>query len=117
MRIKIRNRDLVSNARSLRKNATKEEKKLWYRFLNSLPVKFTRQKVIGRYIVDFFCAERRLVIELDGSQHYEDPVAAQDRSRDAFLADMGYTVLRYSDKELNENFDGVCRDIRNHLGI
>ena len=117
MPLKIRNNKLVPNAKSLRRNATKEEKKLWYRFLNTLPVKFTRQKVTNRYIVDFFCAQRGIVIELDGAQHYEEPAAEQDRIRDTFLADMGYTVLRYSDKDLNANFEGICQDIWNHLGL
>ena len=117
MRTKIKNHNLVRNAKSLRKNATDEEKKLWYRFLVNLPVKFTRQKVINHYIVDFCCAEKKIVIELDGAQHFEDAAKEQDRLRDAFLEEMGYTVLRYSDKELNSNFKGVCEDIYNHLGI
>ncbi len=117
MPIKIRNGRLVQNAKSLRKNATKEEKKLWYRFLVTLPVKFTRQKVVSRYIVDFCCAEKKLIVELDGAQHYEAGGEKQDRLRDAFLAELGYTVLRYSDKEINSNFKGVCEDIWNRLGL
>ena len=117
MHTKIRNHDLVKNAKSLRKNATGEEKKLWYHFLATLPVKFTRQKVINRYIVDFCCVEKMLVIELDGAQHYEDAAMEQDKLRDAFLEEMGYTVLRYTDKELNANFQGVCKDIYQHLGV
>ena len=117
MHIKIRNQNLAENAKSLRKNPTKEEKKLWYQFLNTLPVKFTRQKVIHHYIVDFCCAQLKIVIELDGAQHYESPIEEQDRMRDAFLEKLGYVVLRYSDKEVNSNFKGVCQDIWNHLGL
>ena len=116
VRIKIKNHNLVKNAKSLRKNATDEEKKLWYRFLAKLPVKFTRQKVINRYIVDFCCMERKIVIELDGAQHFEGAAAEQDKLRDAFLKEMGYAVLRYTDKEVNSNFEGVCEDIYRHLG-
>ena len=117
MRTKIKNHILVKNAKSLRRNATDYEKRLWYRFLATLPVKFTRQKVISRYIVDFCCSERMLVIELDGAQHYETEAQEKDIVRDEFLKGLGYTVLRYTDKELNANFKGVCEDIYNHLGL
>ena len=117
MRIKVQNHQLVSNAKTLRKNATAEEKKLWYRFLNGLPIKFTRQKVINRYIVDFCCAEKQLVIELDGAQHYEEEAKERDVLRDAFLEELGYTVLRYTNHEINSNFEGVCLDICRHLGV
>ena len=76
------NKDIVPTAKILRKNMTKEENHLWYDFLKSQPVTFKRQKVIGNYIVDFFCAEARLVIELDGSQHYNDAGKAADMVRD-----------------------------------
>ena len=78
------NKSLVSNARTLRKNMTKEERHLWYDFLHSYPVKFLRQKILGKYIVDFYCASARLVIELDGSQHYEPQEVAYDSERSAF---------------------------------
>ena len=65
------NKNIVSLARELRKNMTKEEKHLWYDFLRTYPIKFMRQKIIGRYIADFYCAKANLVIELDGSRHYE----------------------------------------------
>ncbi len=73
--------------------------------------------MINRYIVDFCCAEKHLVIELDGSQHYEEEAKEQDKLRDAFLEGLGYTVLRYTDKEINSNFKGVCSDIYRHLGL
>ncbi len=112
---KIHNPSLVANAKALRKNQTDEERHLWYEFLCKLPIRFKRQKIIGHYIVDFCCSSKKLIIELDGSQHYEEEGEEYDKKRDAFLVSLGYTVLRYSDKEVNANFEGVCEDIWNHL--
>lgn len=109
------NPKLTHNAQKLRKNMTKEEKHLWYDFLKILPYRFYRQKVIGRYIVDFYCAECRIVIELDGSQHYEDENKQKDIERDVFLNKMGFSVLRYTNLEIHKNFKGVCKDILTHL--
>ncbi len=114
---RIHNAELLPFARELRKNPTKQERKLWYEFLYSLPVRFTRQKIIGRYIVDFCCTSQKVIIELDGAQHYEGDAPDYDRRRDEFLRGKGYTVLRYTDKEFERNFRGVCEDIWNHLGI
>ena len=75
------NTELTSNARTLRKNMTKEERHLWYDFLREYPEKFTRQKVLGKYITDFYCAKANIVIELDGSQHYEDEGLINDEKR------------------------------------
>ena len=111
------NPDLVDRAKALRNNPTKEEKKLWYDFLRTLPVHFCRQKVIGTYIVDFYCAERALIIELDGSQHYEEAAEAYDRRRDAYLASLGFTVLRYSNLDFNRQYKNICADILKHLGL
>ena len=83
---------LQDNARSLRKNMTAEERKLWYLFLKTLPQTIHRQKVIGRYIVDFYCASAGLVIELDGSQHFEETGITNDRERDTFLRSQGLGV-------------------------
>lgn len=94
---------------------TKEERHLWYDFLKKLPVTVNRQKVIGNYIVDFFCADARIVIELDGSQHYETPGIKSDQIRDEYLKSQGLLVLRYSNLDIARNFEGVCTDIRNHL--
>ena len=94
---------------------TKEERHLWYDFLRLLPITFNRQKVIGNYVVDFYCARARLVIELDGSQHYEDKGLAVDRERDQVLSALGLRVLRYSNLDVNQNFTGVCEDILQHL--
>ena len=94
---------------------TKEERHLWYDFLKPLPVTWNRQKVIGPYIVDFYCAQANLVIELDGSQHYEEQGQRLDRSRDQYLSSLGLTVLRYSNLDIAQNFDGVCQDILTHI--
>ena len=109
------NSKLRANARSLRKNMTKEERHLWYDFLKSLPVMVHRQKVIGHYIVDFYIADAKLVIELDGSQHYEAEGKYPDEMRDAYLNALGLTVLRYSNADINLRFATVCEDIWNRL--
>ena len=94
---------------------TKEEKHLWYDFLSTYPVRFRRQQIIGRYIVDFYCASAKLVIELDGSQHYDPAGHSADAQRDAYLRSLGMTVVRYSNLEIQQNFEGVCTDILQHL--
>ena len=96
---------------------TKEERRLWYDFLKQLPVTVNRQKVIGHYIVDFYCASAKLGIELDGSQHYEDEGPAADRERDNALNQRGITIVRYSNNDVNRNFDGVCADLLRRLGL
>ncbi len=111
----IHNPHLKGNARTLRKNMTKEERHLWYDFLRELPVMVHRQKVIGSYIVDFYCAAAKLVIELDGSQHYEEKGIITDTARDEYLRALGLTILRYSNREVNQQFSSVCEDILNHL--
>ena len=111
----FKNSKLTSNAKALRKNMTKEERHLWYDFLKNLPVTVNRQKVIGKYIVDFYIASAKLVIELDGSQHYEDIGVLEDIARDNYLNELGIKVLRYSNYDINKNFDSVCQDILNHL--
>ena len=113
----IKNPKLTPNARSLRKNMTKEERHLWYDYLKSLPVMVHRQKVIGPYIVDFYIADANLVIELDGSQHYEEHGKQADCQRDACLKGLGLTVLRYSNADINQKFKEVCQDIWNRLKI
>ena len=111
-----RNAKLTANSKTLRKNMTKEERHLWYDFLKPLPVTVHRQKPLGNYIVDFYIASSRLVIELDGSQHYDDPGRQKDTQRDQWLQNSGYTVLRYSNADINSRFNGVCQDILNHIG-
>ena len=104
-------RSNVPLARELRKNLTKEEKHLWYDFLRDYPVRFQRQKEIGRYIVDFYCANAQLAIELDGSGHYEPVQAQYDKERTAYLERMGLHVLRFTNLQVNREFRGVCETI------
>ena len=103
------NSALISNAKDLRKNMTKEERHLWYDYLRTVPQKVVRQKVLGKYIADFYCASAKLVIELDGSQHYEDKGIEYDKSRTQYLESFGIRVVRIPNNEINENFEGVCK--------
>ena len=105
------NKDIVPVAKMLRKNMTKEEKHLWYDFLRAYPVRFTRQKVLGKYIADFYCAKAKLVIELDGSGHYTDEGKVYDEERTAFLESYGLTVIHIPNTEIHSNFLGVCEYI------
>ena len=109
---RIKNHRLTRYSRRLRSFMTKEERHLWYDFLKLLPETVCRQKVVGEYILDFYCASAKLAIELDGSQHFSEEGERQDGVRDAFLAEHGIKVLRYSNLELLTNFQGVCQDIR-----
>ena len=102
------NKRLVPFARQLRKDMTKEERRLWYDFLRAYPVRFLRQKVLGKYIVDFYNAQAKLVIELDGSQHYEKTGMENDTERTAFLEEYGIKVIRIPNNEVIMNFEGVC---------
>ena len=112
---KNNNSKLTSNAQTLRKNMTKQERHLWYEFFKLLPMTVNRQKVIGNYIVDFYCAKAKIVIELDGSQHYEKDGKIADKKRDAFLKSKGLKVLRYANSDVDRNFEGVCTDILMHF--
>lgn len=105
------NTDLTSLARTLRKNMTKEEKNLWYDFLKHYPVRFLRQKIIDNYIVDFYCHDARLIIELDGSQHYEASGLAKDKIRTRKIEKRDLTVIHIPNSVINKNFNGVCEYI------
>ncbi len=105
------NKQLVPLAKHLRREMTKEERHLWYDFLRSYSVRFSRQKVLGKYIVDFYSAEAKLVIELDGSQHYEPDEMQYDADRTAFLEEYGLRVIRIPNNEVTGNFQGVCEYI------
>ena len=107
--------ELTSFSRELRRNMTKEERRLWYDFLKHLNIGFRRQHVIGPYIVDFCCPAARLVIELDGSQHGEEENRIADAERDEYLSGKGLEVLRYRNADINGNFNSVCEDILKHL--
>lgn len=106
-----RNKKLKKNAQELRKNQTPEERRLWYGFLSGYDAAFRRQYVIGNYIVDFFCKRANLVIELDGSQHYEESVMRHDNRRTEYLYSLGIEVLRFTNDDVKKNFDGVCQMI------
>ena len=109
------NSKIVPFAKELRKNMTKEERHLWYDFLRNYPEKFTRQKVLGKYIADFYCAKANIVIELDGSQHYEDEGLINDEKRTEYLKQYGIKVIRIPNNEVNRNFEGVCMYIDNEV--
>ena len=105
------------HAQRLRREMTKEERHLWYDFFKTVGIQANRQKPIGPYIVDFYIASEKIVVELDGSQHFELTGKAHDQARDSFLREQGLTVLRYANSEVNRNFRGVCEDIMRHLGM
>ena len=105
------NKQLVPFAKQLRKEMTKEERHLWYDYLRTYPVRFSRQKVLGKYIADFYSAEAKPVIELDGSQHYDDRNMEKDAERTAFLETYGLKVIRIPNNEISRNFRGVCEYI------
>ncbi len=105
------NKQLVPLAKQLRKEMTKEERHLWYDFLRTHHVRFSRQKVLGKYIADFYSAEAKLVIELDGSQHYEETNEQKDAERTAFLKGYGLKIIRIPNNEVSRNFMGVCEYI------
>ena len=106
-----RNGKLTKNAQNLRRNMTKEERHLWYDFFKQMSIPVNRQKVIGHYIADFYCDCAKVVVELDGTQHYEDEGAAHDRQRDSYMESLGIQVLRYSNADIHRNFRGVCEHI------
>ncbi len=106
-----RNGKLTKLSQTLRKNMTRQERKLWYDFLSAYPVRFRRQVVIGNYIVDFYCHQAKLVVELDGSQHYSVDGQLSDENRTAYLQSLGLQVLRFSNLDINENLQGVCQRI------
>ena len=112
---KKQNSNLTRYAQKLRRDITKEERHLWYDFLKGLPVTFHRQKVIGQHIVDFYCTSAKLVIEIDGSQHFESEGIESDAVRDNYLKSLGLTVKRYSNADINGDFESVCADIHHFI--
>ena len=102
-------------AQRLRREMTKQERRLWYDCLHTLPVRFRRQKPFGKYIVDFYCAALKLVIEIDGSQHYEPETAHRDAERTAYLEGLGLRVLRFSNYDVEVHFEAVCAAIEREL--
>ena len=98
----------ISLAKNLRKNATPEEKHLWYDFLSTYKIKFQRQKAIDNFIADFYCHKARLVIEIDGSQHYTVDGKEKDNFRTEILEGYSLKIIRFTNIQINENFAGVC---------
>ena len=105
------NKDIVPTARMLRKNMTREEKHLWYDYLRFHPARFSRQKVLGKYIADFYSASAKLVVELDGSGHYTAEGKQYDQERTEFLREYGLTVIRIPNTKIHRDFRGVCQYI------
>ncbi|SRR5690606_21765947 len=103
---------LQSNARKLRKDMTKQERRLWYDFLRTFEIQFYRQKIIENFIVDFYCTRAKLVVEIDGGQHFDDEGQRTDQKRDARLTELGYKVVRFTNNDVDHNFYEVCEVIR-----
>ena len=106
-----RNKELRPLASKLRAEATKEERILWSYFLAKYPLRFYRQRIIGSFIADFYCHKAKLVIELDGSQHYEEKGMQRDEKRTEYFNELGITVLRFSNLDVLKNLRGVCEEI------
>ena len=112
MKIKVtKNNNLLEKARDLRKNMTPQEKHLWYDFLQHYPVKIYKQRIIDNFIVDFYCCPARLVIEIDGSQHFTLKGKSHDIARTNMLEHYGLYVLRFSNSDVDDRFESVCRKI------
>ena len=105
------NKQNIPLAKALRKNMTPWERKLWYQFLKGYPIRFQRQKAIGNYIADFYCAKAKLVIELDGSQHYSDDGISSDNKKDSYFQNQEIKVLRFPNLDVDKNFHGVAATI------
>ncbi len=107
----LKNHKMLQSARELRKEMTPQERKLWYKFLQKYPVKIYKQRIIDSFIVDFYCASAKLVIELDGSQHYTDQGIAYDSERSAILSKYNLEILRFSNRQIETEFSSVCEQI------
>ena len=103
-----KNNDLLNKARQLRQTMTKQEKHLWYDFLRHYPIKIYKQRIIDNFIVDFYCHQARLVIEVDGSQHYTPDGKSYDKMRTEILERYNLSVLRFVNNDIDNNFKGVC---------
>ena len=110
-------RRLKGSARELRHEPTPAERKLWYEFLRDLPLRFSRQKPLGNYIADFYCASRLLIIEVDGDSHFTQSGERYDAQRTAVLESKGLRLLRFTNLEVMEQFESVCERIRDLLKI
>ncbi len=106
-----KNNNLLDKAKELRRNMTPQEKHLWYDFLQQYPIKIYKQRIIDNFIADFYCHQARLIIELDGSQHYTPEGKSYDKARTQALAQYGLHVLRFSNRDIDDHFNGVCHMI------
>ena len=106
-----KNNQLLPQAKKLRLDMTPQERKLWYLFLRKYPIKIYKQRIIDSFIVDFYCASAKLVIELDGSQHFSELGMAYDSERSACLSQYGLQVIRFSNADVDSRFDSVCDKI------
>ena len=105
------NKGNIVLARNLRKSMTPEEKHVWYDYLKDYPVRFQRQKPLGNYIADFFCARAKLVVEIDGSGHGTEEQQKIDKERTEYMESVGLFVIRFTNEEVNKKFRGVCGEI------
>ena len=110
-----KNYKMLEVARRLRREMTPQERKLWYRFLRKYPVKIYKQRIIESFIVDFYCADARLVIEADGSQHYTEQGRCYDHERSMILEAYGLKVLRFSNRDIDRLFGSVCEQIHQEI--
>ena len=107
----LKNNSLLQTAKMLRKNMTPHERKLWYMFLRKYPVKIYKQRIIESFIVDFYCAPARLVIEIDGAQHFTKQGIEHDKERSAIIKAYDLKVLRFTNYEVDTAFQNVCETI------
>ena len=100
--------ELIPFAKKLRADMTPQERRLWYCFLREYPIRFQRQKAIKSFIADFYCHKARLIVEIDGSQHYTEEGIAYDRERTDIQKEYNLEVIRFSNNDIDDNFEGVC---------
>ena len=110
-----RDKNMLPRAKNMRKNMTPQERHLWYDFLSSHPIRWYRQRIINSYIVDFYCARARLVVEVDGSQHYTEVGKINDAGRTHILGLYGLEVLRFTNLEVETSFEAVCLEINRKI--
>ena len=107
----LSNTEIKNSAKQLRKEMTRQERHLWYDFLQKHRCKWYKQKPIGRYIADFYCGRIKLIVELDGSQHYEEKQVEYDERRTEYFKNLGITLIRFPNNVIDKNFNGVCEEI------
>ena len=116
MAVLPRDKKLRDRSRQMRKEPTPQERRLWYDFLRTAVPQWNRQRIIGEYIVDFYCAKAKLVIELDGNQHYDgNGLIEYDQLRTDYLNALGLKVLRFKNEEIDQHFFAVCKQIQSEV--